>query len=196
MAECGRRDALELACPACHSHYCLTHRHAPDHSCPSLEGLKEQEQLRQTKFEAPTKEFKQAKEALDKQLNTQLRTAKNKERAAKVQLMRLKSRATLAKQGLNIAVSERVYFLVKAPEKVGGEAVLVTSSAWSLGRALDAAAEACGVKNTNNLPNSPQLRLFNDDKSPVASHEMHHTISYLTTQHLLHDGQTLLLEYI
>jgi hypothetical protein len=85
---------------------------------------------------------------------------------------------------------------VCAPKKIGGDAVIVVSSAWSLGRTLDVAAQACKAPNTNNQPNTPQLRIFNEDMCPVAQHQMHETLSTLINQKELIDGQTFMLEYI
>jgi hypothetical protein len=131
---------------------------------------------------------------VEEHLANQLRNAKNRARAAKVQLMKLKSKASIAKRGLNIAQQERVHLLVKVPE--GGEGqVLVVSKEWSLGRVLDTAADLCSQKNTNNVPNTPKLRLVNEDLSLIDQNKLDSKVAKLIEAGEMCDGQTVLLKY-
>lgn len=131
---------------------------------------------------------------VDELLAKQLKNAKNRARAAKVQLMKLKSKASILKRGQQIAQLERVHLLVKAPG--GGEGqVVVVSHLWSLGRVVDLAAELCALKNTNNLPNTPKLRLLHDDESMIDENRLDSRVKELITKGELCDGESLLLQF-
>jgi hypothetical protein len=127
-------------------------------------------------------------------LAKQLKNAKNRTRAAKVQLMKLKSKASILKRGQQIAQVERVHFLVKSPD--GGEGqVVVVSHLWSLGRVVDLAAELCTLKNSNNLPNTPKLRLLHDDESMIDENRLDGRVKELISKGELCDGESLLLKF-
>ncbi|XP_059488090.1 AN1-type zinc finger protein 1-like [Neocloeon triangulifer] len=190
---CQRRELVAVTCGQCQRQVCLDHRLPTQHNCPSVEIQAEINLEISKKEEALSKEISIAKKEVEEQLAKQLKAAKNRARAAKVQLMKLKSKASLAKRGLNIAQSERLHFLVKTP--VGGEEVLVVSKEWSLGRVLDFTAEQCCTKNTNNVPNTPKLRLVQEDGTLIDENRLDSTTATLVEKGELCDGQTVVLRY-
>ncbi|KAJ8965907.1 hypothetical protein NQ314_003848 [Rhamnusium bicolor] len=73
---------------------------------------------------------------------------KNKDMAIKVQLMRLKNKATGAK---TIPSTNRVYFNVYHPKKQPEKTMAVfVSNQWTVGRAIDAIAQELHLQNNNN----------------------------------------------
>jgi len=109
--------------------------------------------------------------------------------------MKLKSRASVAKIGLQIAQLERVHLLVEVASGGGEGQVLVVSRQWSLGRVVDVAAERCALKNTNNLPNTPRLRLVHQDLSTIDENKLDAKLDALLEKGEVSDGETLLLQY-
>ncbi|XP_065351682.1 AN1-type zinc finger protein 1-like [Cloeon dipterum] len=190
---CQRRELVPVLCGECRQQTCLDHRTPAQHNCPSLDVQAELALQCSQKDAALKEEVQLAKKEVEDQLARQLKVAKNRARAAKVQLMKLKSKAALAKRGLEIAQLERLHFLVKMPS--GKEEVVVVSKEWSLGRVVDFTASLCSLKNTNNVPNTPKLRLVHDDNGMIDNNRLDSKLSCLVDKNELCDGQTLSIRY-
>lgn len=139
----------------CKKHYCIQHRHLTE--CE--EKSKEEKDREIEKYTQPIKQFNEAKATVDKQVknkfnnlnvDTQInnpffqiqnslsqakRGSKHKEMASKLQLMKIKNKAT----GQNgIPTTNRVYFNISFGPSQNSEKIVpvFVSKTWSLGENL------------------------------------------------------------
>ncbi|XP_066992532.1 AN1-type zinc finger protein 1 [Anabrus simplex] len=192
-SDCQAASPVEMACPFCRLHFCLQHRH---HGCIDKDETSYNQELEQ--WLAPQRQFEKAKQEVDQQVEEGLSRARKKaasmNTANKVQLMRLKSKATGSKA---IPSEDRVYFLVLPPlsTKSMGKAVFV-SRQWSVGRVIDAVADICGVSNRNNCLQAPKLRLFSQADGRIVCSSLEKKLDDLLTTEVLYNGEKLILEYV
>lgn len=167
---------------------CLAHRAETDHTCPKYEAPKER--MVNTKQVVDEIAKKADRDASKPKL---LRNAKSQRMAAKVQLMKLKQKST---GNLSLPQEERVYFKVVPPKESGKNAVgTFVSRNWSVGRVIDAAAIACGAKNTNNVAGAPKLRLFRFQDGKNLCRAMEKPLETLVATEEVFNGDCLILEY-
>lgn len=125
---CDRHELTEITCHECGKNHCLAHRHAADHSCPSVSKV--QEKAVESKEKRPlwdiTEDMKRRKPV----------KPENQAMADKLMVMKLKMKATgeLAK----IPHSERVFLAVNLPQ--GVDMAFVVSKEWSVGKCVDSMA--------------------------------------------------------
>jgi len=197
--DCKEKSLVPLICEKCHQHFCVAHRHV-------TECYKEDPAVRNAaiaKMKAPIVEFNAAKAKVDEELDKNFEAVikkgssnkKKNEMAMKVQLMRIKNKATGQK---SIPSADRVYFNVITPKQCGEsrKAVFVAKT-WSVGRAIDAIADECKVPNKNNVANAEKLRLFTDlQENATYLEDLSQIINDLMHDNQLIDGQNLRLEYV
>ncbi|XP_050498402.1 AN1-type zinc finger protein 1-like [Diabrotica virgifera virgifera] len=187
---CKERSIVALICKRCKQHFCVQHRHLAECKEKDEETLNKEKE----KYAAPVRIFNEAKAVVDKQVEKNLADAKkkpkNREMANKVQLMKIKNKATGLK---TIPTVDRVYFSVSYCEK---SCPVFVSSQWSLGRAIDAIAEEMKLQNNNNKANEKKLRLFTKEDNVSLSTDMSVTIKKLLGDKILIDGDTLLIKYV
>jgi len=192
---CTNKSYVPLLCQKCDKHFCVAHRHVVQCSEKDPEVVAEELE----KFTAPVREFNNAKMEVDKQLDEKInqarKKAKTQQMANKVQLMRVKNKATGSK---GIPSTDRVYFNIYHPRSVGQNKVtaVFVSKAWSLGRVIDAAAEECKVVNKNNQSNALKLRLFHKLTGEILSIDLSKMLSTLLIEDSVIDGEELVLEYV
>ncbi|KAK5647286.1 hypothetical protein RI129_002178 [Pyrocoelia pectoralis] len=180
-----------MVCDNCGQHFCVIHRHIGNCVAKDLNAELE-------KFTAPVKQFNQIKKELDEQLNAKLEEAKKKSKscslANKVQLMRIKNKATGLK---SVPATDRVYFNVQLPAtKNVKEVPVFVSKQWTLGRVIDAVAEECKLTNRNNRSDSPMLRIFLKSCREIVSSNLSVTMQTLLCNNTIVDGDNLIIEYV
>lgn len=186
---CNESSLVPLVCSNCHKHFCIKHRHITHCSDPDEQVLAQEKEKRAL----PVRQFNEAKLVVDKQIERNLEMAKKKGKslANKVQLMKIKSKA----KGLNsVPTSDRVYFNVTHPE-TGQVTPVFVAKTWSLGRAIDAVANECKLRNDNNKSTEKKLRLFKD-QGETLSKNFSDTIEKLVTDGVVMDGENLLITYV
>lgn len=113
--------------------------------------------------------------------------------ANKVQLMRLKGKATGAK---TIPPGDRIYFSIQNEKTCpDGKAVFVDNN-WSVGRAIDAIASECKMPNNNNVATAKKLRLFRKSDNVILTTDMSLKISDLIKDGVITNGITLNADYV
>lgn len=189
---CTIRDVVELSCTKCGQHFCVSHRH---HGC--MDARREAQRARREKFEAPKRQFKEAKEAVDKMLDAKIEKNRNlsgtkKDTANKIQLMRLKQKATGRR---NIPVSQRSYFLVHwvpaGTSEPDNKPVFVNKE-WPTGRVVDEVADQCKIIRDTN-PSAPKLRLF-QMTGEILTEDMSIPLQKLLDESVLIDGASLIID--
>lgn len=197
--DCKEKSLVPLICEKCHQHFCVAHRHV-------TECYKEDPSIKQAaiaKMQVPIAEFNAAKAKVDQKLDENLEAAtkkgatnkKKSEMAMKVQLMRVKNKATGLK---SIPTVDRIYFNVTTPKQLGeAKKAVFVSKTWSVGRAIDAIADECKVPNRNNVANAEKLRLFTDIQNDTDYiQDLSKILNNLVHDNQLVDGQNLKLEYV
>lgn len=182
---CRERELVAVLCPQCRGNYCLQHRHPPDHACESLQPQPPSvQQMAHQKVQAiaealPCKPKKRAGH-------------KDPKLAAKVQLMKLKMKAVTCGKPLE---EERCYLLVVLPlqhSALRSLAVCVAIS-WTVGKALDAIADAAKVSNRNNVAGEDSIlqlyRHYDGSLLPATF-----KVSELLSTDILCNGETVILE--
>lgn len=121
-----------------------------------------------------------------------VKKTKNSATANKIQLMRIKNKATGLK---TIPSSDRIYFNIQRLNKNELTPVFL-SKTWSLGRAIDGIATELKLQNHNNKAQALKLRLFKKEDFNILSKELSQTLEQLLKSGDIIDGDTLLLEYV
>nr|CAH7759323.1 unnamed protein product [Callosobruchus chinensis] len=145
---CTERSVVPLVCERCHKHFCIKHRHLTECEEKSAEKIAAEKE----KYHAPVRKFNEAKDIVDKQLESKLEAAKkkvkNRATANKVQLMKLKGKAVGLK---SVPQTNRLYFNVSTVNSGTEKSVAIfVSNQWSLGRAIDGIADEMKLQNNNN----------------------------------------------
>jgi hypothetical protein len=119
------------------------------------------------------------------------RQSKSSPLAAKVALMKLKSRATGDKR---VPQEERVCFeVIRLDDGQIKSHPLFFSKEWSVGKAVDYCAVVLGLENRNNIPSVPRLQLF--DRGTGEAIGMSHKFQWCINQGILKNGHSLILDY-
>ncbi|KAF7273683.1 hypothetical protein GWI33_013630 [Rhynchophorus ferrugineus] len=188
---CKERSVVPLVCQRCDRHFCIKHRHLTECNPKSQEQLDKE----RARYDEPVKSFNAAKALVDQEVASNLAQAKTKtkhrEMAAKVQLMKIKNKATGLK---SIPTTDRVYFNVKFNDSLNQP--LFVSKTWSLGRAIDAIALECRLQNNNNKSNQKKLRLFNVNDKCIVSRDMSINLEKLLSENTLVNGSDIIIEYV
>lgn len=192
-SNCDSRSYLPLLCDKCNKHFCITHRHL--NNCGNKIVYVAAEIKR---FQAPVKMFEDAKAVIDKQLDNNISLAKKKIRtenlASKVQLMRIKNKATGLK---TVLVTDRTYFNITLPSVKGSkEFPVYVSKQWSLGKVIDAIADECKVTNKNNQSTGSKLRLFHKSSGEIVFTNLSVKLEELLLNKDVFDGEDLVFEYV
>lgn len=129
---------------------------------------------------------------MENNLNEAKKKEKSKSMANKLQLMRIKNKAT----GSNtIPTSDRVYFniIFRQNDKIWP---VFVSKTWSVGRIIDAIAVECKLRNNNNKSTEKKLRLFKQDNKQLITKNLSTCmVELLNCGHII-DGETLIIEYV
>ncbi|KAK3923700.1 AN1-type zinc finger protein 1 [Frankliniella fusca] len=190
---CEERNVVELLCTYCKKNFCVSHRH---HGC--MDPRREAQRARRERFEAPKRQFNQAKEAVNKMLDEKIEknralSGTKKDTANKIQLMRIKQKATGRK---NVPISSRTYFLAHWIPNEGAEpqskAVFVNKE-WALGRVVDEIGDQCKIITDKN-PSSPKLRLFHMN-GEILSEDMSIQLQKLLEDEITIDGASLIIDF-
>lgn len=192
-AGCQARNIVPITCEKCGKHFCITHRHITYCEPPSAE----ERNAAIEKMKAPILEFQKQKEIVEQQLDATLANVKKRQKnvatANKVQLMRIKNKATGLK---NIPSTDRLYFNIHRPSSKETPVPIYVSKKWSVGRAIDAIADVCKIKNLNNQQNALQLRLFKKDTRAIVSGDLSEILDTLLDTAVIIDGEDIILEYV
>ncbi|CAG9859467.1 unnamed protein product [Phyllotreta striolata] len=188
---CKERSIVPLICERCKRHYCIKHRHLSECQAKDAETIRQEKE----KYAAPVRVFNEAKAAVDLQVETTLNEAKKKsktrEMANKVQLMKIKSKATGSKA---IPTADRLYFNVTYADRT---APVFVSSHWSLGRAIDAISQEMKLQNNNHKANEKKLKLFKKgDERCVVSDNFSINLKQLLEERVIIDGDCLIIDYV
>ncbi|XP_069587633.1 AN1-type zinc finger protein 1 isoform X1 [Ranitomeya imitator] len=185
---CGGKELVEVLCPFCKKHFCLRHRHQPDHKCDQLEAPKP----RMAATQQLVKEIVDSKKC--EPPSKVRRGAKNAATAAKVALMKLKLQA----QGDNfLPQPERVYFQVYLPK--GGKdksKAMFFCKKWSIGKVVDSAASIANLKNDNNKATAKKLRLCHAETGVALPTDGSVDMWLSTAENPLHNGGNIIMEYL
>lgn len=190
---CDVRDVIELLCTHCKKHFCVSHRH---HGC--MDPRREAQRARRERFEAPKRQFNQAKEAVNKMLDEKIEknralSGTKKDTANKIQLMRIKQKATGRK---NVPISSRTYFLAhwiaNGSTEPQSKAVFVNKE-WPLGRVVDEIGDQCKIITDPN-PSSPKLRLFHMN-GEILCEDMSVQLQKLLEADTVIDGASLIIDF-
>lgn len=126
-------------------------------------------------------------------LKKAMQNPKKQATAAKIQLMKLKGKATGSP---SVPTTDRIYFLVILPKSLNkGAKPVFVSKDWSIGKVIDSASTICNVPNRNNEMNSPKLKLFKVDGTQVST-EMNSKLVDIIEGNRIFSGETLILEYV
>lgn len=172
-------------CPVCERLFCMDHRLEVDHECEKMTENRRNESL--VKTEALVNSIL-AKKKQDKDP----KVVKNQKMAAKVQLMKLKMKATGQKSIIN---EERLYFGVKCKKKKELSPIFV-SGKWSLGKVIDTIADSLGLENRNNFENAAKLRLFKNIDGQILNTQLDISLEDLVKDETIFNGDTLIMEYV
>ncbi|XP_075684254.1 AN1-type zinc finger protein 1 [Rhinoderma darwinii] len=185
---CSGRELVEVLCPFCKKHFCLRHRHQPDHKCEKLEAPKP----RMSATQQLVKEIVDSKKfAPPKKVR---RGAKNAETAAKVALMKLKLHALGDKA---LPQPERIYFQVYLPkgEKDKSKPMFFCKK-WSIGKVVDYAASIAGLKNDNNKAAAKKLRVCHAETGAALPMDSSVEICLSSAENPLYNGGNIVIEYL
>lgn len=130
------------------------------------------------------------------QIEVNLSQAKKKNSAVanKVQLMRIKSKATGLK---TIPITDRLYLNIEHRGRgIVKVSPIFVSRNWSLGRSIDGIANELKIENNNNRNDKFKLRLFKKDDGKLLSRELSVTLEVLLKENIICDGENLILEYV
>lgn len=187
LTGCKNTELMEIICLMCEKNFCLAHRHPPDHLCKNLEAPAE----KTTKTSQHIAELLKTSTASTAPKKKKL-TKKARETAAKVNLMKLKMKATGNK---SIPELERVFFNIYLPlnSKMKTKAVFV-SRLWSVGRVIDFVAAESNLRNDNNVVGAKKLKLFDVEGVLLMTDK---TVEYyMCDENLLYNGSDVILEYV
>lgn len=165
---CKDRTIVPLLCEKCRKHYCIKHRHIGE----CVKKTEEEFKLIREKLNEPTQRFNEAKAVVDRQVTKNIEDAKKslkkREMACKIQLMRLKNKATGLK---SVPSSDRIYFKIISPHNKNESAVFVSKN-WSVGKIIDVIADELKLINYNNKSGEKKLRLFKESDKTIVSKNM------------------------
>ncbi|KAM8966650.1 AN1-type zinc finger protein 1 [Pelodytes ibericus] len=186
--ECSGKELVEVLCPYCEKHYCLRHRHQPDHECDKLEIPKP----RMCATQQLVKEIVESKKSC---LPAKVRKgAKNSETAAKVALMKLKLHAVGDK---SLPQAERVYFQVFLPKITKDRSKpMFFCKKWSVGKTVDYAASLAGLKNDNNKAAAKKLRVCHTETGEALPLDSTLESWLSRPENPLYNGGNIILEYL
>ncbi|XP_056378208.1 AN1-type zinc finger protein 1 isoform X2 [Hyla sarda] len=185
---CIGKELVEVLCPFCKKHFCLRHRHQPDHECEKLEAPKP----RMAATQQLVKEIVDSKNSTPP--NKVRRGAKNAETAAKVALMKLKLHALGDK---SLPQSERIYFQVYLP--TGGKdksKPMFFCKKWSIGKVVDYAASIASLKNDNNKAAAKKLRVCHTETGASLPMDSSLETWLSSAENPLYNGGNIIIEYL
>ncbi|KAM4705909.1 AN1-type zinc finger protein 1 [Rhinophrynus dorsalis] len=186
--DCSVKELVQILCPFCEKHFCLSHRHQSDHECDKLDIPKPRmaatqqlvKEIIDSKKSAPTCKVR--------------RGAKNSETAAKVALMKLKLHAAGDK---SLPQSERVYFQVFLPkgQKEKSKPMFFCKK-WSIGKVVDYAASLASLKNENNRAAAKKLRVCHIETGEALPLDSTLEMWISTSENPLYNGGNIIIEYL
>jgi len=191
---CNSRELVEVRCTLCGANYCFVHRHAADHSCPSMalrsDYLPKTTQLVQSILSTQPKHNSSA--------NRVFKNPKSAATALKIALIKLKQTAV---GDAAIPEADRVFFNVALPlDSRQKYHVMFFNRAWYVGKAIDKVASSVGLMNVNNQSGSARnLHMFDGTTGVLCPSGR--TLADLTDSSkadghiMVHNGSTVILEY-
>ncbi|XP_045191831.1 AN1-type zinc finger protein 1-like [Mercenaria mercenaria] len=186
LSDCGNRELTEIICEKCQLSFCLSHRHAQDHSCSKL---MEETANTVSKTAEHVHQIIASKPAVVKKSRM---SAKSSKTAAKVALMKMKLHA---KGDTGCPETERVYLRIYPPCQCKKDPQpMFFSKTWSVGRAVDSVAGRLGIQNNNNVQSAKKLRLFSSEDGTILRTDC--AIETLVKEELIFSGSSVILEYV
>nr|XP_023016405.1 AN1-type zinc finger protein 1-like [Leptinotarsa decemlineata] len=187
---CSEKSIIPLICEKCGKHFCVKHRHLTECEPTDADTLAKERE----KYAKPVRMFNEAKAVVDQEVEKKIDDAKKKtksrEMASKLQLMKIKNKATGLK---SIPVANRIYFNVFHSEKASP---IFVSSQWTVGRAIDAIAQEMNLQNNNNKSTEKKLRLFKKCDNQIISQNVSSVLKSLLESKFILDGDSLVIEYV
>ncbi|KAK8734197.1 hypothetical protein OTU49_006056 [Cherax quadricarinatus] len=183
---CKSGELAPVICPGCSNNFCLAHRHQIDHGCAAHKPPEN------SMAEAAVK-IQKITESLDSTPAKGGQGRKSDKLSAKVQLMKLKQKSS---GDQSLPQEERVYLMILLPQSYNAtQQPIFVSRHWTVGKAIDVAANIAKVKNDNNILGADKLMFFHErDGSLLGS--MDQTLKSLLDDQQMYNGQTVILEYI
>ncbi|XP_012270577.1 AN1-type zinc finger protein 1 [Orussus abietinus] len=189
---CRETSSIEMQCEKCHSHFCISHRY---HQCYEINPDARLKELR--KWQVPKEEYAKAKAIVDREITNRLKKSKNMATANKVQLMRIKGKAT---GNSKIPTSDRRYFLAYPPinglipKNVERPKAVFVDIHWTLGRTVDFLVKSLKLHNIESS-NTEKLQIFHHNTGHPVCERLDVTLVELFENNDLIDGETIILEY-
>ncbi|XP_053323961.1 AN1-type zinc finger protein 1 [Spea bombifrons] len=185
---CSGKELVQVLCPYCEKHFCLGHRHQPDHECEKLEIPKPRMCATQQLVREIVDSKKSAAPAKGR------KGAKSSETAAKVALMKLKLHAVGDK---SLPQSERVYFQVYLPKGTKEKSKpMFFCTKWSIGKVVDYAASLASLKNDNNKAAAKKLRICHAETGQVLPLDNSLETLISSSENPLYTGGNIIIEYL
>ncbi|XP_053569144.1 AN1-type zinc finger protein 1 [Bombina bombina] len=186
--DCIEKELVQMLCPYCEKHFCLRHRHQPDHECEKLDIQKP----RMLATQQLVKDIVDSKKSAPP--SKVRKGAKNSETAAKVVLMKLKLHA-LGDKGL--PQSERVYLQVYLPKDNKEKSKpMFFCKQWSMGKVVDYAASLSNLKNDNNKSTAKKLRVCHVDTGEALPLDSTLEMWLSRPSNPLYNGGNIIVEYL
>ncbi|XP_060530709.1 AN1-type zinc finger protein 1-like [Cylas formicarius] len=190
---CKVKTVIPLLCTKCMKHFCIEHRHLTVCKEKSVVEVAQEKE----KFSIPVRQFNDAKSAVDAQIERSLCTAKQnhkkQETAMKIQLMRMKNKATGQK---SIPLPDRVYFGIEYVDVIQKYKAVFVSIKWSVGKVIDAVAEECTLPNNNHKSTSKKLRLYKKMDQSNVCNNLAVSVEKLLSDNILINGEDLIISYV
>lgn len=184
---CNKRELTEVLCEHCHLNMCLSHRLQQDHNCKHLveRSVPNAKTAQHVAGILANKAPRQARKPL--------KSLKSRQTAARVALMKLKSKAEGDK---SIPEPDRVFFSMALPRvfRLAPKPIFV-SKAWVIGRVIDYLAHCTGINNPNNTAAENKLRLFSGDNGAILPVDRK-IEEIMTDEFAVFNGSPLILELV
>lgn len=183
--DCSNHELVPVCCTLCSTQFCLQHRLPETHNCKELKSR----DVGQTSLQEHMDKIVTNINRRTNIKTTKHKSVKSQKIAAKVELMKMKLKAT---GEVGIPDENKVYFAITLP--YNGEKVVFASCRWTFGRLVDYMSTLCNLRNTNNVSLQCRLQLQNSTTSLIVDSSM--TIEQALSEEIVFSGSKLSLCYI
>ncbi|CAG8483929.1 233_t:CDS:2 [Paraglomus occultum] len=146
----GGKVPIVVVCDECGEGFCLRHRHATDHRCPSINAASKETAERRARIDEILKQIRNnaSRGASSSTAVTSKINNKPKKSSKLVELMKMKSKAT---GDSSIPRESRLYLNVSFPKDTNvATKPMFFDKSWVIGKVLDKIATAGKIRNVNN----------------------------------------------